>query len=683
MQFPIRVKFLAICIGLVLLTTLSLSSAYFLLARQDQQRESRERIQVGFDIIFDGLTNLIETHRSTLVDFLEKDTRLKGAIDLYLQQDDHLTAIRAIAFDLTSLVNEVNTLKDQLHPDRFFIYDPDSRLLVAYQHQAGEEHIGSYVISETGQDTYLPMDDPAIQTTLMREKKISDAPLPEGVVSHYPGEIPETVLTEEFTDGLRVGVRITVPALYYDRIIGVFVSEVLYTNALFQRYAALSKTEVNVFADSQWSTGTLSAQQELSAADMAALQDCQIRQSGAVNTEIAVATIEGHDYYQGRCAFMNRGEMIGAVTVSLSRDIEKQAILNILLVVCAISGGVLVLTILFSVVVSHRILRMIHNIMRVIDAMADGDLRQTATVTSGDEFGLLAQKLNMMTAHLQQMVAQVQQSGIQVTSSSTELAATAKQQEITMRHQTASTQNVVLAVQEIAQVTTDLGRTVEQVADMSEETAGFASNGQEDLARMEGAMERMEHASQTISERLKNINEKTENITSVVTTITKVADQTNLLSLNAAIEAEKAGEYGRGFTVVATEIRRLADQTAVATLDIEQMVQEMQETVSAGVSEMETFMQEVQRSADDVERISMQLTRIIEQVQALSPRFEDVNVTMGIQAEHAHEIEGVITKLGEEMQQTTESLKESFWAIGQLNEAAKGLQYQVIRFKVE
>jgi len=168
----------------------------------------------------------------------------------------------------------------------------------------------------------------------------------------------------------------------------------------------------------------------------------------------------------------------------------------------------------------------------------------------------------------------------------------------------------------------------------------------------------------------------------VVTTINKVADQTNLLSLNAAIEAEKAGEYGRGFTIVAREIRRLADQTALATLDIEQMVQGMQSAVSAGVMEMDKFIAEVRHSAEDVGKISTQLTRIIEQVQALLPNFEDVNTVMGRQSENAQEINSAMVNLGEEMQETMESMRESHSAIEQLNEAARSLQNEVSRFKV-
>src|ERR671931_1450091 len=128
----------------------------------------------------------------------------------------------------------------------------------------------------------------------------------------------------------------------------------------------------------------------------------------------------------------------------------------------------------------------------------------------------------------------------------------------------------------------------------------------------------MEGATRTIAERLTAIQQRANDITSVVTTITKVADQTNLLSLNAAIEAEKAGEYGRGFAVVATEIRRLADQTAVATYDIEQMVKEIQSAVSAGVMGMDKFSEQVRRGMQDIQQVGAQLSQIIHQVQALA-----------------------------------------------------------------
>ena len=341
---------------------------------------------------------------------------------------------------------------------------------------------------------------------------------------------------------------------------------------------------------------------------------------------------------------------------------------------------VLVVTLIFFL--RALVLKPLKNVSRIAHQLSDFDLAVSIDTQRKDEVGALLGAINDMAASFRMVLGQVQRSGIQVTSSSTELAATAREQETTMNNQLASSKKVVASVEEISEVSNELVKTMDQVAAMSQETAGFATKGQSDLGRMEAAMHNMESASKSISGRLETINEKAENITTVVVTITKVADQTNLLSLNAAIEAEKAGEYGRGFNVVAREIRRLADQTAVATLDIEQMVQEMQSAVSAGVMEMDKFIGEVKRSAEDVGRISTQLAKIIQQVQALSPSFENVNVSMAQQSRNAQEINSAIVNLSEEMQQTMESLHESYSAIEQLNEAARGLQDEVGRFKV-
>ncbi len=332
--------------------------------------------------------------------------------------------------------------------------------------------------------------------------------------------------------------------------------------------------------------------------------------------------------------------------------------------------------------IAKRISGPISEAVDIAKEVADGDFTTEAKIRSTDETGHLLRALDTMAENLNSLVGQVQRSSIQVTSSSTELAATAKEQETTMVNQVESTNRVVKSVENISHVAADLVETMQRVASMSQETAVFANSGQRDLSKMEEAMHNMENASKSISGRLESINEKAENITHVVDTITKVADQTNLLSLNAAIEAEKAGEYGRGFQVVAREIRRLADQTAVATLDIEQMVQEMQSAVAAGVMEMDKFMVEVKLSAEDVEKISTQLTRIIAQVQALSPSFEDVNVATGNQSESAQKINTAMVNLSEGLQQTIESLRETYAAIEQLNEATRALREETSRFKI-
>ncbi len=212
--------------------------------------------------------------------------------------------------------------------------------------------------------------------------------------------------------------------------------------------------------------------------------------------------------------------------------------------------------------------------------------------------------------------------------------------------------------------------------------AGLAVEGKEGLQRMDQVMRHIIDASAAITARFGEMNDRAGTISSVVTTITKVADQTNLLSLNAAIEAEKAGEYGRGFSVVATEIRRLADQTAASTLDIEQMVKEMLASVSAGVMGMDKFSEEVRRNAHEVTDVTRQIDGMIEQVQLLAPSVESVYEGMRTQTQGSAQISEALVQLGDAARQTADAIRDSNRAVEQLNEATGGLQKAVSRFKL-
>lgn len=318
-----------------------------------------------------------------------------------------------------------------------------------------------------------------------------------------------------------------------------------------------------------------------------------------------------------------------------------------------------------------------------INQVEQGDLTATQMVFSGNEgVDRLANGVHHMINRLNELVSNVQESGIRVTSSATEIAATAKQQEVTVNEQAASTNQVMASVAEISATAKNLAHTVDDVLAVTTNTAANATDGQAALTKMEQTMLQMQSATEAISSKLSVLSEKATNINNVITTITKVADQTNLLSLNAAIEAEKAGEYGLGFAVVATEIRRLADQTAVATWDIEQMVKEMQSAVSAGVMGMDKFTEEVSRGVQEVQDVGERLATIIDEVQALTPQFELVHEGMQSQSIGAEQINESMVQLNETAQQTALSLRQSNESLKQLNDAAMQLQLGVSKFHI-
>ena len=326
--------------------------------------------------------------------------------------------------------------------------------------------------------------------------------------------------------------------------------------------------------------------------------------------------------------------------------------------------------------------RKVDKILQVVTRAAEGDLTGSVTIEGDDAISKLARGVQLMVANLNSLVSQVQRSGIQVTSSATEIAATAKQQEATIGEQAKTTNEIAATATQISATTKELVNTIDEVAGAADRTRQSASDGYGELERMESTMQNIVEAAGSIAQKFEVLNEKALNINSVVTTITKVADQTNLLSLNAAIEAEKAGEYGLGFAVVATEIRRLADQTAVATLDIEQMVKEMQSAVSSGVLSMEKFSDQVRRSVEDVNQVGTQLAEIIEEVQNFAPRFENVQQGMHFQSQGASQIKQAMLQLSESAQQAVVSIKQSNSAIDALNDAAHALQNGVSKFRV-
>ncbi|MGF6097946.1 methyl-accepting chemotaxis protein [Pseudomonas sp. 18175] len=337
---------------------------------------------------------------------------------------------------------------------------------------------------------------------------------------------------------------------------------------------------------------------------------------------------------------------------------------------------------LCGLLLMRAIMSPMQRIVEILETMRDGDLSKRLNLERKDEFNAVETGFNDMMTELTALVSQAQRSSVQVTTSVTEIAATSKQQQATATETAATTTEIGATSREIAATSKDLVRTMTEVSTAADQASVAAGSGQQGLARMEETMHSVMGAADLVNAKLAILNEKAGNINQVVVTIVKVADQTNLLSLNAAIEAEKAGEYGRGFAVVATEVRRLADQTAVATYDIEQMVREIQSAVSAGVMGMDKFSEEVRRGMFEVQQVGEQLSQIIHQVQALAPRVLMVNEGMQAQATGAEQINHALVQLGDASSQTVESLRQASFAIDELSQVAVGLRSGVSRFKV-
>jgi methyl-accepting chemotaxis protein WspA len=343
----------------------------------------------------------------------------------------------------------------------------------------------------------------------------------------------------------------------------------------------------------------------------------------------------------------------------------------------------LLVVLAIALFISNGITGPLDEVVEAADQIAEGDL--TVNVSSqdrADEMGNLLRALQRMVRSLNDIVGHVQKSGLQVNTSVNQISVTGKQQQTTANEIASTATEIGATAKEISATSLELVNMMKDATAVAEDTASLATKGQEGLTRMRETMTQLTDAAGIIQSKLGVLNEKAANINQVVTAITKIADRTNLLSLNAAIEAEKAGEYGRGFSVVATEIRRLADQTAVATYDIEQMVKEMQAAVSAGTLGMNQTAEDIRSGVKEVQAVGAQLAQIIQQVQALAPRFELVNSGMQSQATGGQQISDSLSQLTKAVQQTAQSLEQSNQAIEQLKSTAYALREGVARFKL-
>jgi methyl-accepting chemotaxis protein WspA len=334
--------------------------------------------------------------------------------------------------------------------------------------------------------------------------------------------------------------------------------------------------------------------------------------------------------------------------------------------------------------VSSAIVRSAHELNSRVRQMSTGagDLTARVNVEGSDEMGQLANGFNVVIAKIQTIVGKVRESSLQLLSVASEIAATARGQEQTVHDLSASTTQVAASVREISATSQDLSGTMAEVNASATHAADLATRGRDNTMRMAAEMKQLVESTASVSSKLGMIREKADRINTVITTITKVADQTNLLSINAAIEAEKAGEYGRGFLVVAREIRRLADQTAVATLDIETMVRQMQDAVSAGVMQMDKFADEVRSGVGQVTSINQMTYEIINEVHGLSERFQLVTEGMRNQAVGAQQINDAMSQIAESAKRSEQSVKEFERATGHLRGSVEGLNQEISQFKI-
>ena len=407
----------------------------------------------------------------------------------------------------------------------------------------------------------------------------------------------------------------------------------------------------------------------------------------APDLELARGIMHGEQYHREKARIMGPiGEFFAMLDERTAREVvvarERAALFAVATITLAIVTAALALAMFF--ILRRRVTRPIKEMVKRLRDIAegDGDLTRRIDESRRDELGELAHWFNTFVQMVHDIVRKVARTAGTVASAATEIAAASRDQEATVNALSSSTNQIAAAVKEISATGGELAVAMREISDVAHGSATAADAGRNGLKEMESTMGRLTEATDSVSSKLVVIRENAAGINRIVTTIVKVADQTDLLSVNAAIEAEKAGDYGAGFRVVAREIRNLADQTAEATLEIENDVGQMGGAVSAGAAEVETFSDNVQQVVVRVSHVGEQLGQIIEQVETLTGRFQSVNDGMAQQAVGIRQINEAMGTVTANAARTSDSLAEFASTAEHLREATVTLEGEVSRFRL-
>ncbi|HEB97270.1 MAG TPA: chemotaxis protein [Sedimenticola thiotaurini] len=323
-------------------------------------------------------------------------------------------------------------------------------------------------------------------------------------------------------------------------------------------------------------------------------------------------------------------------------------------------------------------------ILRLLDEMgdlADGDLTVNATVTE-DVTGAIADSINYAIEALRSLVTTINETSVQVSTSAQESRATAMHLAEASEHQADQIASASRAVGDMAQAIDKMAEDATDSADIAQRAVDIAAKGAETVDKTIHGMDTIREQIQETSKRIKRLGESSQEIGDIVELIDDIADQTNILALNAAMQAAMAGEAGRGFAVVADEVQRLAERSSNATKQIEALVKTIQADTNEAVSSMESTTSEVVSGA----RFSEDAGEALKEIEAVSKfiaeRITGVAESAQAQSQAAERITGTMQVIQEITTQTTEGTSHTAASIGTLADLAEDLQRSVSGFRL-
>jgi len=379
------------------------------------------------------------------------------------------------------------------------------------------------------------------------------------------------------------------------------------------------------------------------------------------------------------------GKPVGVLLIAMDRSYYVSAINTIRNSALLVSFITLFLGIAIAWWLGKNISKPIRNASVAMDNIAegDGDLTQRLEEKGKDEISSLSVSFNHFAEKVRTMVSQVEGSTSQLAAAAEEMSSITQETTLGVQRQQAETEQVATAMNQMTATVQEVARHAAEAADAAKSANEEASSGNQIVDRVVSAINglatEIDHASGVIGQ----LENDAENIGSVLDVIRGIAEQTNLLALNAAIEAARAGEQGRGFAVVADEVRTLASRTQQSTEEIQQMIEQLQAGSVKAVKVMQSSTEKAQESVNEAANAGASLSNINQAVTTITDMNIQIASAAGEQGSVAEEINRNIVNINDIVKQTAEGASQTSHASNDLARLSSELQSLVRQFKIE